>query len=387
MKTYQFFITPLDKFYFGQEQHPIRRNYFMESNPFPQQTGILGLVRHFLLLSTDIIESKEKWDPVIGTASFNGSKQSFGKIHSIYPCFIFNKKSGNVLFPFKDLYGFNGKNKMQFASDSGIKVSYDNENVASLNILGSAQKTKMARMNLNVKEHYFNDCLINTTYSDPEPMYCHNVARESKNFYGKKIVKIDKDHGVFIKHVQPGILKNYTAISQDNSFFKMQYLKLNSDFCFSFFADIDEDLDCSKQQFMTFGGEASPFNVSISVADDKLMNGLFKSNHSGNILHFLSDVIINREEFGLIDQFIGGTQYFRWMRTDAKNNLKLLYKVKDTIEKKNEVFAQRMLLIRKGSIAFLSNSKIESFINFINAEKYANYRKIGYNYVKQINSI
>ena len=59
-KKYIVKLTPHDKFFFGGEKNFGQKekkdddtsitNYFVKSNYFPQQTGVLGFVRHQLLL-------------------------------------------------------------------------------------------------------------------------------------------------------------------------------------------------------------------------------------------------------------------------------------------------------------------------------------------------
>ena len=148
MATYQFILTPLDKFYFGKERHPIRPSYYMESNPFPQQTGILGLVRHFLLLSTGKISDKEKWDDLIGDKSFNGTAdQKFGKIINVYPAFIYSDKK-KVLFPVKEL------DKLFYTINNGVKVSYNNKEVKLLNHVTTVDNSIKAIDQLNLKYHF-----------------------------------------------------------------------------------------------------------------------------------------------------------------------------------------------------------------------------------------
>ena len=78
---YHIKLRPLDKFFFGGEQNfdgGKERNYLVHSAYFPQQTALLGLVRHMLLLNDTsvfqngtIIKGKEKLvEALIGEKSF-----------------------------------------------------------------------------------------------------------------------------------------------------------------------------------------------------------------------------------------------------------------------------------------------------------------------------
>jgi hypothetical protein len=239
---------------------------------------------------------------------------------------------------------------------------------------------------LNVKESFFNDAFVVDDYSTLIPMYCKTGKNYSPpNFHNIKINKLNKQKGVFIKHEQPGILKNYKAeTKEEKAYFKTQYLKMNNGYHFSFLAVIEEDLNTDKPVFMSFGGENSTFNVAVridGIPDTAVFNNL---KGEGNVFHFISDTILKKSDFENVVQFIGETQHFRPMRTDAKNNLRGLYNLNRDITNFKNVFSQSNLLIKKGSIAFIDPVKIVEFKEAIDSVDFEPYKKIGYNYYKQI---
>jgi len=376
MAIYQFILTPLDKFYFGKERHPLRKSYFMESNPFPQQTGILGLVRHYLLISQDILGKKEEWDVIIGKKGFDGSpKQDFGKIKKIYPVFIYDMIQKEIL-PIKKLYNLN------YIKKNGVKVSYNNIDTKELHTVSDNNESYKLTNQLDLKCHLFDDSFIFNDSSLPLQMY--GKLEDFK--YGDQVEKHNQIKGVFIKHSQPGILKSYKAdVKKDDSYFKIEYLKLNKGYHFSFFAEIDLILDKTQPVFMTFGGESSPFRVSVKPIES--ITPFVENKSMDNIFHFLSDTIIKRSAFDYVIQFIGETQYFRFMKTDAKINLSGLYNIIRTPAHLKNQFGDSKLIIKKGSIAFVKKEMINDFIEAINNNDIAGYKKIGFNYFRQLNKL
>ncbi len=100
-------LQPCGTFFFGNERtfntaekdkyDEDVTNYFAESNKYPQQTAILGLLRHTLLSLYDQLEAKVAVKQgIIGEINFDGehSKQ-YGYIDSISPLVVSNRKDKN----------------------------------------------------------------------------------------------------------------------------------------------------------------------------------------------------------------------------------------------------------------------------------------------------
>ncbi len=99
-------LRPLDKFFFGGEgsfreddkDDSRRSTYLLHSRYFPQQTGVLGLVRNQLLLQSGLLESnasrmskgnRHKAKMLIGPQNFVKEKtDDFGVIQRISPVFL-----------------------------------------------------------------------------------------------------------------------------------------------------------------------------------------------------------------------------------------------------------------------------------------------------------
>ena len=98
-----FELTPLGEFFFGGEATfgPENRHYYVRSNLLPQQTSLLGLLRHELLKSnpqafdlvTDRIRDKTAAAELVGSQGFDGSTdKAFGIIEGLSPVFLLDEK-------------------------------------------------------------------------------------------------------------------------------------------------------------------------------------------------------------------------------------------------------------------------------------------------------
>jgi len=111
MANYQIKLTPVETFFFGGEKHSMSikgeliSDYFAESNLYPQQTTLLGLIRYLLLIKNDTIFKnnriidKHKASKYIGESSFDFSNQAsnYGKIRTISSLY-FTYNSVNYFF-------------------------------------------------------------------------------------------------------------------------------------------------------------------------------------------------------------------------------------------------------------------------------------------------
>ena len=98
---YRITLTPLDTFFFGGETtfgQDAGANYFAVSNRFPQQTTLLGLLRHQILMQNDAFPlPNANATDLIGENSFDAEmKHSFGSIKHLSP--IVMQKAGKDYF-------------------------------------------------------------------------------------------------------------------------------------------------------------------------------------------------------------------------------------------------------------------------------------------------
>lgn len=103
---YRISLTPLSGFFFGQEliaELGNRTNYYQRSARFPQQSTLLGMLRHQLLLAHGLAH------PVVGRTPFSGAdlagekgfepdqppRTTFGTIECLSPVFLQRNHSGH----------------------------------------------------------------------------------------------------------------------------------------------------------------------------------------------------------------------------------------------------------------------------------------------------
>ncbi len=148
MAHYRIQFTPVSDYFFGGEKHRLMNgvpvaDYFTVSRPYPQQTGILGMIRYLmLLLHPEAFDGKRITDKtqakdLIGEKSFSypGNTQNFGKIKSISPLYFIQDKNGKTIpwyfgpmdYPFKlarndDEFQLCYRNKTYNAKDHGNLV-------------------------------------------------------------------------------------------------------------------------------------------------------------------------------------------------------------------------------------------------------------------------
>lgn len=114
-------LTPVDGFFFANDRLSFDEAvtpYYTRSAYYPQQTGILGLLRHQLLLQNGLLKPGQRGittanqsaaDALIGQESFNGSTtQKFGVIESISPLLLLTgaDDAPNFLHPKPETYGY-----------------------------------------------------------------------------------------------------------------------------------------------------------------------------------------------------------------------------------------------------------------------------------------
>ncbi|MDR1553105.1 MAG: hypothetical protein LBS69_06555, partial [Prevotellaceae bacterium] len=117
-------LTPVGSYYFGgehsftvgkkEDDNNDLASYIVESNLFPQQTSLLGMLRFWILrndelafnLATNRIANEQRANELIGKSSFCANEErNFGKIKGLGVCFL--QKNGKAVLPTPLDYGLN----------------------------------------------------------------------------------------------------------------------------------------------------------------------------------------------------------------------------------------------------------------------------------------
>jgi CRISPR-associated protein Cmr3 len=325
--TYLVKLTPLNHFFFGTEQGETA-DYYLSGNNFPQQTALLGLIRHQLLIQNNFIDTEQKIADkanavnLIGEQGFQYNQPvSFGVIEKISPCFITD--NNNKYYP----------SLPDFAYKVGTTSS----------------------------QHFFPDYNPKSYY----PLALKSDAGD--RIYESNIFSIEE---------RPGIDKPYSTAIKEKSYFKQLWLKLKNDFSFGFYVTIVKNKypDALKldDAFVTFGKEAMLFKMTIE--EQNLILPTHAAN--ANAIVLISDTYTSEDLLVNCQLAITDTVPFRNIINKTNQSGKEYFnkKPKDTNN-------ARLQLLKKGSVLFSPNSL--STISLA-IDTHTNFKTIGYNHYQQI---
>lgn len=319
-KTLFITLTPFQLFFFGGEQGE-KADYYLRGSFMPQQTALLGLIRHQVLLQNNLmLENKivddteaEKW---IGTKSFEYDKENdFSKILQISPCYLVNK-NGKKYLPYFQRFV------------NGIR---------------------------RIGDHY-----LLTTY-DPKEQY-PSIWKEIENDSSIK----ETDCYEEIERI--GVDKNYSGKTENDSFFKQIWLKMKNGFSFGFYVTLLEEINLSDAE-VTFGKESSPFFMKV----DEIPVETFKNVDDPNALVLISDAFVSQGFLNFSDFAVCDTVPFRNNVNPTSGNHKYYSLNKSSV---------RLQLMKRGSIFLSKNGQLEKMETELNAA--TNFQNIGYNHFQLI---
>ena len=391
--TYKIDLRPMDVFFFGGEQHfgeGDEANYFVRSNFFPQQSGILGMLRHQLLIQNNCIPitsgNKTIVSGLIGGESYNilGLSKTFGAIHNISPLFI--SKGGELLFPEASEFYIKKKD------DSKELLQFDPKVFTATNQTMIYPNQAKASI-ISAGKDYLGK------YELPEML----VSQNGKQFRYNKNKDFEKkgnlpENGVFVETGKPGIQKSVRKQKgqKDQGFYKQYSWSFPENVCFTFFAEIDRDVAGKFDEGrIMLGGEKSAFHMKVKEFDGKgspfdenseFYSGLYERPHKEfNKIVCLSDCIV-RDELLTKVAFMSNTMIdFRNSRSKVEKtsnyNRMIVVKKGETASYESPTRSQRYQLLKRGSVLWVEDTHLKSVQDLINKEQH---RAIGYNYFKTI---
>lgn len=353
-------LTPITPYFFGKEPfHQLgnKSDYFQTSLDYPQQTTLLGFLRHKVLRDNGI--DLNKLSPkntqnleasvLIGNRSFevnDSQKNNFGKIQSISPCYI--------------------------VDDSGQKLFYENsETIDGQSLtLNSTNNAFLSGDKPYISKKFF-DSTIGSVYKND---CIHESAKVGIYKGGVKTVSTAKSYFIMeYKHL--GIKK---TINEKKSFGKFKT------WSFGFQALVEQDLNINTNiDIMPMGKEQSLFKVSTKIIKENLEieNSLYIYDLvSGGSLDseilkcvLLSDTKVSQDKMdelkGASILQVSNKQRLRYI----KRNTKIYYLGEKPI-KESKVFN----LLAKGSVFFINKSEKDNITNILNEAK--DFKQIGYNH-------
>lgn len=375
-KKYWVTLSPLGKFFFGgdmtftvgsekekQGHNEYYSSYMIESNKFPQQTSLLGMMRYYLLTKNPEVfdnqsqtikdTKKEQVKQLIGEHSFSvvdehKSLNSFGKILSLGPCFLV--RNGEVFLPASKDYGF--------------EVKFDRSQKNGDNLY-------------NGKEFWVPQIEGFDPKKEQKQMY---VGLTGKN--------IKEESDIFVEDLRVGINKSYDGKSDGKGFYKQVSYRLADGFGFAFVCELkDYELTDCQHEIVSLGADGSKFMMSaVEISDDKMdipdecagesllitVNKTDVSKLPRVIL--LSDSLLTQDIVDMSIYSIAEQVPFRFLRSciDVKNYTILSSEVKR---------CDKYYLYQKGSVFYFET--LEQASKFQDAvEGIKEFYQIGYNYCK-----
>lgn len=241
-------IKPVEHYFFGTENRRSddTQNYFLYSLPYPQQTTLIGALRHLTLLAYHKVKPEENLlgekgnisdrilaGKLIGDAGFRiGYEGNYGKINSISELMLFDGKK--VLLPAEQ------------RKDSESNPSTFEE-IEGTTFFNGSKVEFIPRLK---------------GYDPKEPEISGWVSPNGKFFANGDLFK---------SIIRPGNKKKNTGDDDDDAFYKQEFYQLaKSELCFVVQVDVVDDIqDCLiGKHIMTLGGERSKFTVEIALSSE-----------------------------------------------------------------------------------------------------------------------
>lgn len=390
LKTYKIDLRPLDVFFFGGEQHfgeGDDANYFVRSDYFPQQSGVLGMLRHQLLIQNNCIPVKGNEDlasTLIGDESYNilGAATTFGTIKNVSPIFLSTGKG--LLFPEAFEYYFDKK----LDRLSAIEIDVNNK-IGKTMIYPEVENSSVITAGKNYLGKYEIKELLVSRNGD-QFNYPFRKGYEKKGTL--------PGNGLFIETGKPGIQKSIrnTKGKKDQGFYKQYSFSFHEKTCFTFFAEIDRDIAKNFESGrIMLGGEKSAFHMVVEEhtgnespfqEDSGFYIGLYERPHTSlNKIVCISDCIAS-DELALHVTFMCNAMIeFRNSRSKLKHtsnyNRMTVIKKGENPSYDSPTRSEKYQLLKRGTVLWVDDNRLEEVQLLLKQDQH---RAIGYNYFKTI---
>ncbi|KAF5066213.1 CRISPR-associated protein [anaerobic digester metagenome] len=397
MNNFLIKLTPLTPYFFGGENTfgDGKINYFARSNYLPQQTTILGMLRHQLLVQNNLIGTDpidSDWKSLIGEDSFQKKDgkfiSDFGIINKISPVFLADEKSYYITQSLDWAYSINesklsGQNNQNISDIqvAPIEVDYHvdngfaifNEDIRNIPVLTCGNRKydpKLGLKSLWVDSR--GERLIQWEYENPEKF------KNGRGF----------DNGVFVPHSQIGIQRILDRKRTDKGdFYKQVSYKLVDGFSFAFFAEINlSDKYKFESRNIIMGGEKTVVRMEVNPINNLTFESIFsiktylgKHSRKHPSIVLLSDSLCVDSVLENCSFSINESINFKNIITQQKKDINYAAFHKSGVSKNSE----NLKLFRRGSVFYPCEGKMSEVENAIKNDAFS---KIGYNKYLIINS-
>lgn len=330
-KTYLAKLTPLEYYFFGREDafdtKGKAKNYFVKSNPLPQQTALLGMMRNLL--------REANYD--FGKESFNGGiDQSFGAIEYLSPVFL--TKDENNFF---------------------IKMAYDSNFLLE-------PKVGLLEANFITSE---NQGFVLQNYN-PKHDFIDKWSNGSEELSAEDI---------FIEDTHIGINKKDTGQPENEAYYKQQYFRLGKNFSFAFIVKLKDEVEINKlNNAANLGAEGKMFSLLLSeykgLSFEDLATSIIGPTKEDRLI-FLSDTMAKEDIYASVKGAVIKTKPFRNIISPLTGNFSdLSRKGKDP--SRLYLNTENLTLVARGSVVYVDNKET------LKGElQKSPYYSIGYNHI------
>ena len=362
MSKYLVTLTPTGKFFFGGDmrfsingEKEEFSSYILESLKMPQQTSLLGMMRFLLLSNSNLFDiagnvitgGDEDVEELIGAGSFaitnDGKSNTFGKIKSLGPCFVYNKDAEARYF--------------RAAADSHFAtIDWKNATTATIN----GKEVTMPLLTLKDKNGnenpYTSKEYTENYFSTPFSQNCEPV----------------KEDELFIKDRRIGIDKDYEGKSKTNALYKQICYRLKEGFCFALEVEVDDDVKLEAyKELVSLGADSSKFIFEAKIVTPQ------EVPQKGTTVVLLSDAYIPEEAEYKFS--INKMRTFRFLHT-ANSKDASYYRING---KTTATTSKRYELYEAGSVFYFEDETArKEFCKILESRE--DFNQIGYNkyYIK-----
>lgn len=360
-------LTPLDYFFFGGRRTfgSDNANYFVRSRLFPQQTSVIGLLRHQMLRKGQ--EIGESFD------AGNSSGQTFGPLQSISAVFLCKEEGGKP-----------GPDNMYWVYPLDAQLDEQGEN--NIKRLAFSLSSNALFLTSDAEGAAWQNASVFSGY-DPKASL---IEKRYANGNGEKA----KGKDVFSSTVRVGITKRHRSRpkpddkEKERGFYKQEVYKLKNGWSFGFIAEFNNTFDPMElnDAITPFGGERSLFKINVSEQEqpwrqlEKEFNAGPFGPAGGNKFILLSDAFVEK---GIYQQCAGAitqTIDFQNIHTPKGKEVQHAALTDKPKEEKYKLYKSgKYQLLQRGSVLYAADNgeqlgKLKDAL-----EAAANFRNIGYN--------
>lgn len=341
--THRVLFRPLDFYFFGGELtfgNGGEVNYFAKTQPYPQQTTLLGVLRHLGFRA----------GLGIGKSFDHESTSTYGFIEGLSPLFMVRDDEEFAFGP--------------FLAEAYADASLQPEGSSARQWLDGAWRAQPVLPTLNPKEHYLKKSLVSTKTIEPEDW--DNFAITSQRI---------------------GIIKTTDAQDKQDGFYKQEVGHLKKGVTFACLANFsDEVKSVPTASVLGVGGEKARFAVTIEEVDkeeiftDRFPKALFEKVASPDYATavLLSDAYVDRHLYEQLPFVVAETRDFRYLSTPNPTKVSSWGRFQRHGEKaKGAVIKQsrKLNLLSRGSVLYAAEPK-----TLDNLLRDSRWQAIGYNH-------